>query len=265
MALDLTYDLSTGDGRDLDILKQTIELRKKELGNTTKQSVIAIAINTLKSLRRDTKVANENKGNIEIKDLSDKYIISFAGIKGSKKRKLAIRDNAGNSITLKQKIVPYSQNIKTAKIFAVTDYITDDKKIQYVIIADSSELAREKAMSFHKNRVQEHKGLAKIALSIATYLLSQSGNVEQGNQNTNAIAHSATSVNVIENGFDSGDIQVSVHDRLNYASDALKGGASSVQMAINKSCNQILGYLASRLKKEGRINDSLAIKDIIQK
>lgn len=57
--MDITFDLQTPDGKNAEALAKIIEARRKELGETCRQSCVAIASNILRSLRAQTKVAKE--------------------------------------------------------------------------------------------------------------------------------------------------------------------------------------------------------------
>ena len=58
--MDITFDLQTPNGETAEALAKVVELRRQELGETTKQACVAVAVNVLRSLRAQTKVAKEN-------------------------------------------------------------------------------------------------------------------------------------------------------------------------------------------------------------
>lgn len=49
--MELTFNLQTPDGRQAEVLAQVIEARKRELGETTKQSCVALAQTILRAIR----------------------------------------------------------------------------------------------------------------------------------------------------------------------------------------------------------------------
>lgn len=61
-----------------------------------------------------------------------------------------------------------------------------------------------------------------------------------------------------ESGFNQGDVQVHVHDKLDYATPALQNGSSSVTTAMKNAVNKMFGLLKSRVKATGgKIDQSL--------
>ena len=59
--MEINFSLQTPDGKPAEALAQIIEARRRELGETTKQSCVAVASNILRSLRTETKVAKESQ------------------------------------------------------------------------------------------------------------------------------------------------------------------------------------------------------------
>ena len=245
-----------------DKLLQTIELRKKELKETTKQAVSAIAVNTLKSLRADTKVANPNQNRIIIEESSLKVALS------KKNNAWIILNTGGQIVKVYDKVIPLvtpSKGIKP-KLYHATNIISQDKELRYYVIALSQGEVKKTIKSIIKKVVDIHKGLAKTALGVAmAKIAAQSINDINVTNNTKILASNLNEVTITETGFDSGEVKIKIHDKLDYANKALKSGEGYITTAQNNALNKILGMISQKLKKDGRISDSLAVKDLISK
>lgn len=56
---------------------------------------------------------------------------------------------------------------------------------------------------------------------------------------------------VTDTGFNKGEVNVYVHDKLDYAALALKNGQTSVSLAISNALSKTLGYIMQRVKANG--------------
>lgn len=75
--MDITFDLTTSDGKPVEAFSKIIEARRRELGETTKQSCVALAQTILRALRVQTKTAKENEMDIEVTLADSSYYPSF--------------------------------------------------------------------------------------------------------------------------------------------------------------------------------------------
>lgn len=239
-------------------MSQIIAKRKQELGETTKQSCVAMTINVLKSLRADTKVAKEKeKTDLHITDVSDQFYPSFKKIGGKAKR--VLRSGKNGNVIMNSKVKWKCQKyFKGQKVytFKVVDIIASDKKYEYLVVAEDSKIVREYAKKRHKNRIKKHKTLAKFALGMAMHKVHERQNAtEQVNEQTKSIGMNNTYADIRERGFNSGDINIHVEDNLRYATDALKTGSSDVDISIQKALNKMVGYLNHQLHQKGIYDD----------
>lgn len=78
--------------------------------------------------------------------------------------------------------------------YEVTDTISSEKIDKYIIVAPTTKEANEYAKTRHKNRVKQHKGLARLALSLAMKAVynKQGGIDESVSNETNKIATNNT-------------------------------------------------------------------------
>lgn len=54
-----------------------------------------------------------------------------------------------------------------------------------------------------------------------------------------------------ETGFNKGDVQVHVHDKLDYAVLALQNASASVSTAFANALNKTFGYIKNKVKSTG--------------
>lgn len=143
--------------------------------------------------------------------------------------------------------------------FAVKDRISDEKSIEILVVARNAGQAKEWMAKRHKNRVKRYKMLAKHALSIAMHRVSSAESANEGvTQEAKAKGMECVNAVVRDSGFGTGEVNIRVHDKLRYASYALKGGESVVEQALQKALNGMTGYMKKKLKDKG-IEDTLKI------
>lgn len=256
--MNISYNLSTPDGRDASALASVIALRAKELGETTRQACVAVASNVLRSLRAQTKVARENQMEVTVKLADDKYWPSFKRERGSKGKnvsKRVLRQGPDGPVVTPEKVVWRLGNYvkgQVAHSFEVEDRVSKDKVVQYIMVASSEKDALRHARLFHKNRVKAHKSLAKYAVTVAMKAVYDKGAAgHPANQAVKKIAEQNVEAFVQETGFSSGTVRVHVHDKLDYAVPALKDGQASVKAAVLNALRKTFGYVKSRVKANG--------------
>lgn len=231
----MEVSLVTADGKDANALAQLIDLRRKELGETTAQACKALMQNVLRSLRAETLVANPNEMNIKVV-LAPDYTPSWKRDPGSKKSVRILRAGANGAEIKPERVVWNCGKYQKGEIlyaFFVTDEIAPEKKFQYVVVSKDQKSAEKYAKDRHKRIVKNHRGLAKLALGLAMQKLYNGENpTDKVSDKTRELAGKNYSVDVREEGFNSGSVSIQVHDKLDYAELALKGGPSSVQTAL---------------------------------
>jgi len=226
--MEINLDLVSGDGKSIDALAKIIEARRKELGETTRQACVAIASNILRSLRAQTKVAKENLMEITITQADGKYYPSFKremGSKGKNVSRRVLRQGKNGAVINPKRVIwrlPKYYKGQVAHSYEVQDKISSEKIIQYIIVAESQKDAMKYARDFHKNRVKRHKSLARHAIGVAMKAIYDKGSANDNvNQKVRELARQNVDATVQETGFNEGEVNIHIHDKLDYAALAL--------------------------------------------
>lgn len=250
MALDISYDLTTADGQNPNVLAQIIQARTKELGETTQNACVAVAINILKSLRAQTKVAKPNETpHITMENVDGSFTPSWKGVKGGKPRPCLRAGKDGAEIT-DAKVIWYVPKYVKGQVwhaYHVVDHVGVDKKYEYLIVALSEKDAFKKVCQIHRNRIKRHKGLAKVALGIAMHKVYEGQGGGSASPNVQSIANQNVETRIASGGFGSGYTSIYVHDKLDYATAALKNGYASVSDSIRNAAAKMIGYLQKKI------------------
>lgn len=247
---DITFDLSTSDGKSAEQLAEIIARRTKELGQTTSQACTAMAINILKSLRADTAIAKLNKGEIRITCVDGQVT---PGWRKEGKRNFRVLRYGLNGAEVRDKMVYFVKMSYTkgeiVHAYFVEDVRSDDKKYQYYIVAKSENIATKFAENKHKNRVKRFKGLAKHALGIAMHRTSAAQTVSETGIEPTAKnkAMEVVKVQRTESGYDSGEVMIHIEDQLRYAVLALKNGQQNLDYIVDRVIKSMTGYLQRKL------------------
>lgn len=195
---------------------------------------------------------------VSVKLADDKYWPSFKRDKGSKGKKVServLRQGPDGPVVKPDKVVwrlgKYAKG-QVAHSYEVEDKVSSDKTIKYIIVCSSEKEALKTARQFHKSRVKRHKSLAKHALSLAMKAIYDKGSASDNvSKEVKSLAQQNVDAHVRDSGFNRGDVQVHVHDKLNYAALALQNASSSVSTAISNAVNKTFGYIKSRVKQNG--------------
>jgi len=256
--MEINFSLETPDGKPAEALAQIIEARRRELGETTKQSCVAVASNILRSLRTETKVAKESQMEISVKLADDKYYPSFRRDKGSKGKMVSqrvLRQGKNGPVVTPDKVVWRVGKYVRGEVihsYEIEDKVSDQKTISYIMVAKSEKDATKYAKQFHKGRVKRHKGLAKHAIGLAMKAIYDKGSANDNvAKKVNEIARRNVETKVTDTGFNEGEVNIHVHDKLDYAALALQNGPNSVNIAMKNALNKILGMLKQRVKQNG--------------
>lgn len=188
----------------------------------------------------------------------DKYFPSFQRDKGSKGKnvsKRVLRQGQNGPVVTPKKVVwklaKYTKK-QVAHSFEVQDKISDDKVIEYIIVAETEKKALRVAKQFHRSRVKRHKNLAKYAIGVAMKAIYDKGSSNENvTELVRKIANANVDASVVESGFDTGSVNIHIHDKLNYAALALKNGEASLNAAVSNAINKVVGYLQQRIKQTG--------------
>jgi hypothetical protein len=263
--MNIDFNLQTPDGKSAAALAKIIEARTKELGETTRQACTAVASNILRSLRAQTKVAKSSEMEITVTLADDKYFPSFKRDKGSKGKQVSkrvLRDGKDGPVVKPDKVVWRVKKYFKGQVvhsYEVEDRVSQDKSIKYIIVTESSKSAERYAKQFHRARVKQHSGLAKLAISLAMKGVYDKGNsLPNSDSKKRGIAEQNVNVSVSDSGFNEGEVNIHVHDKLDYATLAFQNKENSVNAAIQNAVNRVFGYIQQRVKANGgQIDQSL--------
>lgn len=266
MANEISIDLTDPKGTPAEVAIQNIvRARTKELGETTENTCVALVINVLKSIRADSKLASL-KTNITVEDVTGQYYPSFKREKGSKGRNVSKRvlrsGGKDGAVVTPEKVVWLCGKYRRGEqlhTYKVTDHISQDEKFQYLAVAETQKVAEQHAKKFHIAKVKRTRGLAKYVLGLAMHRVHSKESVGQNvTSEAQSIGMKNAEVDVQRQGFNSGSVSISVHDKLDYAALALKSGENGVQMAMQRALNSMTAYINKRLDGKG-ISEKLAI------
>lgn len=221
-------------GRTLEQFQRLLQLRTKWLKESSKDATAAIMLDVLRSLRAVTKIANPKKDNIQMKEMSN-WIPSFrfaggwrlcARDKGTKKHIDNVRLHSTNN-----------DKITNQKIFHYKTFNGKDVYVMAHNLNEAMKWARNKAI----NRAEQHKGLARLALTMLRGFVQTIGPVHHNQPiETKKKVNNSNLISKEENIFESeGQMryQLVLSDKLDYASLALKNGALDVDTATKRALN----------------------------
>lgn len=221
-------------GRTLEQFQRLVQLRSKWLGDSSRDATAAIMLDVLRSLRAVTKVANPKKDNIPMKEMTNwKPSYRFAGgwqlcvmDKGTKKHINDVRLHSTNK-----------DKITHQKIFHYKTFNNTDIYVMAHNINEAMKWARDKAI----NRAEQHKGLAKLALTMLRGFVQTLGPIHHNQPiDTKKKVRDPTLITKEERIFESEgkmQYQLVLSDKLKYASLALKNGALDVDTATKRALN----------------------------
>lgn len=213
----------------------------------------------LRSIRAQTKVAKEKRMNLEIELADDRYFPSFKREKGAKGKNVSRRilragGKDGTEVVPERVVWRVGKYVRGEVVhsYEVKDIVSPDKTDQYIIVAPTQKDAKEYAKKRHEARVKAFKGLARMALSLAMKsVYSKSSANDKVSTLAKDVATRNTQVQVSSTGFNSGTVDITVHDNLEYAIPAMENGESSVQEAIALAMKKTIGYIEQKVKKTG--------------
>lgn len=240
---------------------RALDARRRELGETTKQACVAIAVATLRGVRSRTRLANEKRARVTAKKDPD-LVLAYSKRKG---RGILVGRDGNRRPTIRHGVLwadrPTSRD-SGLRVYRVTNVVSAErgKKVEWHVVAKSEADAVKAGRAQAAKRIRRRKGLARLALGYCMSDLAVQTGLGAANGETTGIARRNASATVDERGFSSGEVAVTLSDRLRYASKALKGGRKAVDDALSAALNKTRGLIVTRLKKEGRVNDAIAVK-----
>ena len=224
------------DGRPLKVLGELIEERKRILGESAQDAVIATGIDALVSLRALTTVAKQYipRSDVRWGESNPKYITGTRTQNGLPMRRVVYSRYSGGQKKNKVGWQPLEVKYKGKGL----------KRRESQPHATRSDLRNAwKRFGAIKNR-----GLAKRVLGVAMNKLS-TRQVPLGPARAKVRRIAESNVFIDKTGtFENYGIEI--QDTLGYALAALKGGMSSVNTALEKAANKIAGRLCKVAEKK---------------
>lgn len=209
---------ATFEGKPLSVLGDLIDQRQRLLGESAEDAVVATGIDALLSLRALTRTAPRAIPRADVRfGREEPQYETYP--RGTYRRMVITRWRNGKRVNL----------VKWQKIEGVT------------------KTGRPRATAEDRRRAWQrwgkigNRGLAKYALSVAMNKLSTRGVADKLSVRTSKLAEA--NVFVRKHG-GAGAFFLEVHDAINYAALALKGGPGAVDVALAKAANKIAGRLS---------------------
>jgi hypothetical protein len=237
-------DVGTAIARELQVAQKLIEVRAARLKTSVRDATIAMAMNVLQSLRAETREATKTKIKPTIKLRSDLYP-SFH----HKRRCLRIGSPHGPCfdgmpIYWNGDFGGLDKHKKISRLKVYEIKSQHEARKPYLVVASTPHRAEDVERMRGMREIARYGGLARAAFTIALSALgtdskspiSQFRGVGRISQGSRTIVDARR----IE-GFNS--ISFIFHDKLDYAELALKHGAGSINLAIQRASNKTVGYL----------------------
>lgn len=225
----------TYEGKPLQVLGKLIEERKRILGESAEDAVVATGIDALISLRALTKMAKKMipKSDVRFGHENPKYI---TGTKGKSAGKVFRRVVVGRWKDGEKKNRVRWQECKNVRV-------TKRGKVR-VLRATSA----ERTAAWERWGKIGNRGLAKRALGLAMMRIStKNAGLERVKARAARIAEA--NVSVASSGAGTRFVLM-IKDKLGYAQQALKNGPASVELALQKAANRIAGRLCKVAEKK---------------
>lgn len=217
---------ATFEGRPLSVLSKLIEERQRILGESAQDAVVATGIDALISLRALTKTAPKRipKADVRFGQSDPRYITGTKGRAQGQlfRRTLVKRWRGGKQVQLVkwQRVEGVAKNRRAS--------------------------AKELSAAWQTWGKINQRGLAKAALGIAMKSISTRNAADTVTPRALRLAQA----NVAVRKYGSGNaFTLEIHDTLNYAALALKGGPAAVNLALQRAANKIAGRLSKVAEK----------------
>lgn len=240
-------------GEGLDALQRVLRDRMKYMHETARESVAAVMITTLQSIRALTRVARLSGIKVGI---SPEASLKLGWVtKGGRRVPCLRAAGSGERYTGPERFAlaedPTRSAQNTWQVYRFTDALSP-KRPTYLIAAPSSASAKAKAKAIVRSRQKRFAGLAKRALGI---LMMRTGTKRVNDavpQRVSAKAREVTgSREIIAKSQDGGKYALVVADNLRYAIAAIKGGRQMVDLAAKKAANKAVAVINRRIGKSG--------------
>ena len=239
-----------GDGKTLDEFAKILGERMKYMHETSRGSIAAMAIATLKSVRAATRVAKQSGVKVEV--LKDASLYCSCYRVGGKKFLCARTKGSNARYAGKERIVSAGTGLKLGNmsVFRFTDTYSRRQR-SYLIFAASTAVAKQTAKKIVASRALRYAGLARRAIG---FLMMKTCTVKVNDivsPKVNAKARETTEHReVIARAKDGngGKYALILEDNLRYATDAVKGGRPAVDLAMKKALNKVVSQINHKFK-----------------
>lgn len=228
---------TTFDNKPLSVLNDLIKRRSEVLRECCRDAVSATMIDVLVSIRAATGNAIKTKKFVvKVEDTGWYGGYSFS------ERKPVIRNGVSpysTKLDVSGKVVWQTFGTKRQSQKHVYK-VTGEDGVPYYVVAPTQQVAEDYELRCIKHRIEHHGGLAKNALGVAMHAIASKTSKYDGS--TQSIQEATQLANVITN--DTGNnFSVHVEDNLDYATEALKGGESAINIALMKASNKVASVI----------------------
>lgn len=251
MANGIYINASFGNGQTLKKFGEILEKRMQYMGETSRDSVAACALDALRSIRAVTMVARPSKIKVEVQ--ADASLVPSFSTRGNKSKFLCLRyTGTGARYAGDEKIASALGAAKTkgARVFRFTDELSENKA-KYLIIAAGKAQAQQKAKKIAARRAMRFAGLARRAISLLmqkTYSKKKINDDVSLNVSVKADDVTTKREHILKGDRGRAKYSLTLEDSLRYALDAIKGGRAMVDTALRKAMNKIVSVVNRKIK-----------------
>lgn len=244
---------SYADGKSLDGFQKLLAKRQHYLNETAFQSIHAMAMDTLKSLRGITKVAKASGIKVAVSPRSDLQFSYYREGAGGGRR-MCLRSSSGTRIERNSQGAEVYDNLRGVKLSAVQVYEFKDVNAgnkTYLISSTSQGRAKKAAQRIAARRLLRYSGLARRAISALMIKTNTKAPADGVSPRVAAKANEVTATrNIVarDTNGGGGKYALVLEDNLRYALRALKGGPSQVNLALQRAANKSAGLINHRCK-----------------
>ena len=237
-------------GKPLSVLSDLIQKRARIMGEDAQDAVVATAIDVVRSLRALTRKARTKANRQSFTIVRTPYVASWER-NGTSFRRVVRSSATGHKIAIYpvNNAGQHYEKGEKVHVWKVTPvhgarmkWEKNRNKGCWYVFAQTEAVARRFAIEHMSRVLRKESGMGKTALGFAMARLStRSAPVEAKGPKAQRIASDAIHITASGTG---GMFSLTVHDGLEYANPALKGGDSAISLAMMKAANKIAGRLA---------------------
>ena len=252
MAASVRIHASVGNGVTLNKFAEILQQRMQYMNETARDSVVACALQALRSIRTVTKVA-KLKGIKPALKLENTLYPSWTYKSGKKGVCLRIKGSNQRYLGAEKLIFAQQPTKAMEKLWKVYSFIDENSKSKkkYMVAAPNQAIAKDKARQVIARYAMPFAGLAKRALSMLM-MKTYSGKVEHDNVPSYVTSKANMTTKKFEKvsknqHTEGGTYALTLEDVLNYAIDAIRGGKYQVDMQMKKAMNKIVSVINHKI------------------